>query len=66
VHAWTLLAGGSSAALDPITTVPRGGFETAITAHTTSRWFAAQALGPAGQVLASSATVSLQGAPAET
>jgi hypothetical protein len=59
VHAWMLLAGGSSAALHPITTVPRGGFETAIAAHTTSRWFAARALGSSGQVLASSATVSL-------
>jgi hypothetical protein len=54
VSAWRVLGGTSASALSPLATVPRQGFETAIPITSPGSWFAAQALGPDGQVLATS------------
>jgi hypothetical protein len=53
VRAWRVLAGPSSGSVAPVTTLPRNGFETAIPAAA-APWFAVQALGPGGLVLATS------------
>ena len=60
VASWRLLAGGSPSALHAILTVPRTGFETAMTvpAGTVGPYVAAQALDAAGHVLSSSAPVA--------
>jgi hypothetical protein len=57
VAQWRLLGGASPTALAPIATVARSGFETAIAISSSSRYLAAQALGPQGQVLATTSTV---------
>jgi hypothetical protein len=57
VSAWRALAGASAASLTAIATAPRGGFETAIPLQSTAGYFAAQALGPGGEVLATSPAV---------
>jgi hypothetical protein len=54
VSAWRIVGGASAAALAPITTAARTGFETTVEVHSSDSWFAAQALGSAGNVLAGS------------
>jgi hypothetical protein len=54
VSAWRILGGTSASALSPLATAPRQGFETAVPIASPDSWFAAQALGPDGQVLATS------------
>jgi hypothetical protein len=58
VAQWRLLGGASSHALTVLTTVARGGFETAISSLTAPRYVAVQALGAQGQVLSTSAAIS--------
>jgi Arylsulfotransferase (ASST) len=53
VSAWRVLAGESSVSLQAVGDVPRHGFETAIDVRSGDPDFEAQALGPSGQVLAS-------------
>lgn len=53
VSAWRVLAGASAASLAELGDVPRHGFETAIVVHSGDPAFEVQALGPSGQVLAS-------------
>ncbi len=57
VTSWRLLAGASTASLKPILTVPRSGFETALTVPggTIGPDLAVQALSASGAVMASSA-----------
>ncbi len=57
VSSWRLLAGADSSQLAPVSTVPRSGFETAIPFAGAQGDLAVQALGAAGQVLSTSATV---------
>jgi Arylsulfotransferase (ASST) len=57
VVSWRLLAGGSSSSLAPVTTTPRSGFQTTLTAHTAGPYVAVQALDGSGSVLGTSATV---------
>jgi arylsulfotransferase ASST len=57
VSAWRILGGSSPTALSAIATVPRTGFETALPIRGADSWFAAQAIGPDGRVLAASAPV---------
>ncbi len=54
---WRLLAGDSPSTLAPVTTVPRGGFETAIATSVKARYVAVQALGAEGNMLGASATI---------
>jgi hypothetical protein len=58
VTQWRLLAGASARSLAPLTTVPRGGFETAIATSTTPRYVAVQALDAQAQVLLTSAAIA--------
>jgi hypothetical protein len=58
VSSWRVLAGPSADALTPLLTAGKRGFETDISAGTGVPYFAVQALGPNGQVLATSATTS--------
>jgi Arylsulfotransferase (ASST) len=53
---WRVLAGPSAGALAPLVTVPKRGFETAVSASAGTLYFAVQALASNGQVLATSAT----------
>ena len=59
VSAWRVLAGPSAGALAPVGGSAKRGFETHIQVHSASPYFAVQALGSAGQVLATSATVAM-------
>jgi hypothetical protein len=52
-----VLAGASSAALAPIATAAKSGFQTTITAATAGPYVAVQALDSSGAVLGTSATV---------
>jgi hypothetical protein len=63
VASWKLLAGASASSLSTVAQVPRSGFETAIAvpAGTVGPYVAVQALGAAGQLLASSATAAQSG-----
>lgn len=63
VSAWRLLAGASASSLTAAAQTPRTGFETAIAvpAGTTGPDLAVQALGPGGEVLASSAAAAQSG-----
>jgi hypothetical protein len=54
VAAWQVLGGATPATLAPLGNVPSGGFETAISVPSAAPVFAVQALGSAGEVLASS------------
>jgi Arylsulfotransferase (ASST) len=56
VTGWTILGGGTSTSLAPIASVPAAGFETSIPVSDDA-YYAAQALGPDGQVLDTSAAV---------
>jgi hypothetical protein len=57
IVSWKVLAGASAAALAPVLTAPKSGFETAIKASTAGPYFAVQALDASGNVLGTSATV---------
>jgi hypothetical protein len=57
VASWQVLAGPSAAALTPVLSVPRRGFQTTITASAAGPYFAVRALGSAGQVLGVSSAV---------
>jgi hypothetical protein len=57
VSAWRVLAGATPATLTTVTQVPSGGFETAVPVSSGAANFAVQALGPAGEVLSTSAVV---------
>jgi hypothetical protein len=59
VAQWALLGGSSPRVLSPLAVAPRGGFETAISSPSVPRYLAVQALGAQGQVLSTSATVTL-------
>jgi len=63
VASWKLLAGASASSLSTVAQVPRSGFETAIPvpAGTVGPYVAVQALGAAGQLLATSATAAQSG-----
>ena len=56
VAAWELLAGDAPDALVPVTSVPRSGFETALSAPS-SRYVAVRALDASGTVLGTSRTI---------
>ncbi len=58
VTGWRVLAGPSPKTLAPVGQFPRAGFETEMVVRTKLRYIAAQALGPAGQVLADSPAVT--------
>jgi hypothetical protein len=58
VSAWRVLAGPSPYTLTDIGDVSKSGFETRMTVHNGSPYFAVQALGSSGQVLSTSATGS--------
>jgi hypothetical protein len=55
VSKWAIFAGGSASALLPLETVATSGFETAIAVGSDDAYYLAQALGPEGQLLGSSA-----------
>ncbi|MGD0455062.1 MAG: arylsulfotransferase family protein [Solirubrobacteraceae bacterium] len=63
VASWRLFAGASASSLSTVAQVPRSGFETAIPlpAGTVGPYLAVQALGAAGQLLATSATAAQSG-----
>ena len=60
VASWQLLAGGGPTQLAPVSTTPRSGFETAITAPPTA-YYQVRALSASGSVLASSKVVTPTG-----
>ena len=55
---WRVLGGAGPAALEPLGTVAKGGFETRIALHSNEPYFAVQALGASRHVLATSAAAS--------
>jgi hypothetical protein len=57
VASWRVLAGASSAALAPVATAAKSGFQTTLTAPTAGPYIAVQALDGAGAVIGTSATV---------
>lgn len=57
VASWRVLAGASSAALAPVATAAKSGFQTTLTAPTAGPYVAVQALDGAGAVIGTSATV---------
>ena len=57
VSSWRALAGFAPNALAPVAARSRTGFETALSVHTAAPYFAVQALGARGQVLASSIAI---------
>ncbi|HYM53914.1 MAG TPA: arylsulfotransferase family protein, partial [Solirubrobacteraceae bacterium] len=68
VASWRVLAGPSSGALTPVATMPDTGFESSVTYPNTYpehkvEYVAVQALGAAGQLLATSPTVQAQKPP---
>ena len=64
VSSWRILAGASPDALIARATMPDSGFESSLTFPDAYAYVAVQALGPAGELLASSPTASVQPAPA--
>jgi arylsulfotransferase ASST len=60
VERWQVLAGRSASSLAPLSTVRRGGFETAIGVNSSASVFAVRALGPHGRVLGTSVAVPPQ------
>jgi len=60
VASWRVLAGQSPNALIATATMPDSGFESSVTFPDAYAYVAVQALGPAGEVLAGSATVAVQ------
>lgn len=57
VSSWQLLGGASLSALVPLSSVPKGGFQTTVTVATSSQYVEARALDANGNVLGSSASV---------
>lgn len=55
---WQVLAGTSPTALSGVDSAPLQGAQTKITVHSAAPYFAVDAIGPAGQVMATSATVT--------
>jgi len=55
---WRLLAGASASQLAPVTSVPRAGFETAVTVPASEPYVAVQALSAEGAVLGTSRTIA--------
>jgi hypothetical protein len=64
VASWRVLGGASPAALTARATMPNSGFESSITVPEAHAYVAVQALGAAGQLLATSPTVAVQKPPA--
>jgi hypothetical protein len=60
VDSWRVLAGTSASALTPRATMPLGGFESSLTLPDPYPYVAVQALGAAGQLLGTSATVKVE------
>jgi Arylsulfotransferase (ASST) len=58
VSAWRVLGGATPSTLATLATAPVSGFETAIPVASAAPVFAAQALGPAGEVLATSRAIA--------
>ncbi len=58
VSSWRVLAGPAQQALAPVGGASKWGFETTIAAHSAAPYFAVQALGSSGQVLATSRPVA--------
>jgi hypothetical protein len=54
VASWNVLAGGTPASLAPLTLAGRSGFETGVPLPSEAPYFAVQAIGSSGQVLATS------------
>jgi hypothetical protein len=63
VASWRVLAGPDSGSLTPQATMPDSGFESSITFPNAYAFVAVQALGPSGQLLATSPTVAVQAPP---
>lgn len=61
VSAWKVLAGPSTGSLSAVTTVPKQGFDTSITVHTTEPEIAVAALDASGQTLATSTATAPSG-----
>ena len=66
VSSWRVLAGGAQGSLTAQATMPDSGFESSVTYPNTysehnGEYVAVQALGAAGQVLGTSATVKVSG-----
>ena len=59
VASWQVLAGPSAAALTPLLSVPRQGFQTTIRVSAAGPDFAVRALGSAGQVLGTSTATAI-------
>jgi hypothetical protein len=57
VASWQVLAGASASALAPAASAPKAGFETSISTPGKPAYVAVQALGAAGEVLATSPTI---------
>jgi Arylsulfotransferase (ASST) len=59
VTAWRVLGGPTGQSMKPIVTTARHGFETALGARNGNSWFAVQAMGAHGRVLATTRTVHM-------
>ncbi len=57
VAQWRVLAGSSPSSMTPLATAAKSGFETAIPVSSSAGWFAVQAIGASGEVLAGSQTI---------
>lgn len=60
VSAWRVLGGRTARALQPLATASKTGFETLIPVRGNARYFALEALGSDGRVLATSPAIALQ------
>jgi hypothetical protein len=63
VASWRVLAGTDPASLKPQASMPDSGFESSLTLPEAFKYAAVQALGSAGQLLGTSATVAVAPAP---
>jgi hypothetical protein len=59
VRMWQVVSGADPNSLEPIGSVPKGGFETAITVHPNGRYLAVRGLDENGTVLGTSNVVTL-------
>jgi hypothetical protein len=60
VSRWRLIAGSTPDRLAPVGMAPRRGFETSLPVHTNHLYFAVQAIGSSGRVLAESRTIRVR------
>ncbi len=60
VTTWQVLAGSAPDQLEPLASVPRQGFETVITFHTTEPYVGLQALNASGKVLGTTKAFELE------